>query len=303
MHLTHRPYDELSRDFDRIWHFLLDDYRYRQEHFIWLFSRFGDWKYGLWGENKFFPPFFRENAHLWFNDLHELLGLVICESGDSNFTIFTRQGYDFLYADILEWVTMHWQQRGRLKTEIHEFQPEVFGYLEQCGFTNRGPVAITRQYDLAKKVAEPIVLADGFKIVDGLTDTNYASKRRLQRNAFANQDTVRDIDLWAYAYSRECPCYFPQYDFSVITAEGVHVASCVGFVDFENRVAEIERICTLADYRRRGLAEAVVRACFHRLAADGIKIAYITAYGDEAARLYGKLGATREKRWSLYETG
>lgn len=98
MHFNHRAYDELSRDFERIWRFLLDDYSYRQDRFIWMMSRFGDWKYGLWGENKFFPPFFRENAHLWFSDVQELLGFAISESGDETFFIFTRQGYSLNWA-------------------------------------------------------------------------------------------------------------------------------------------------------------------------------------------------------------
>lgn len=302
MHLHHRPYDELSHDFARVWRFLLDDYTHRQDQFIWLFSRFGDWKYGLWGENKFFPPFFRENAHLWLNDLDELLGFAISESGDENFTIFTRPGCVWLYNEILDWVTGHWQGRGKpLKTEIHQFQTDEVRCLEEKGFTNRGMVAITRQYELAKKASEPILLPEGYRIVDGLTDQNDRSKRALQRGAFAGTDEVRDVDLWAYAYSRECPCYFPQYDLSVIDTGGTHVASCLGFVDFEHRVAEVERVCTHPQHRRKGLAEAIIRACFHRLAASGIQTAYITGYGDEALGLYGKLGAVKEKRWDLYE--
>jgi ribosomal protein S18 acetylase RimI-like enzyme len=148
-----------------------------------------------------------------------------------------------------------------------------------------------------------VVLPEGFCVVDGLTDTNHFSKRQLQRNAFVNTDEVRDIDLWAYAYSRECPCYFPQYDLSVINAEGKHVASCVGFADFEHKISEIERVCTHSQYRRKGLGEAVIRACFKKLAADGFEYAYITAYGEEAKGLYGKLGAAREKQWYLYEMG
>lgn len=304
MHVYHRAYDELSRDFETIWRFLLEDYTYRQDRFIWMMSRFGDWKYGLWGENKFFPPFFRDNAHLWFNDVRELLGFAISESGDETFFIFTRQGYSFLYADILEWVISHWQNRGRaLKTEIHEFQTEDVCCLERKGFVNRGLVATTCQYKLSDKAAEPITLPEGFQIVDCLTNTNYHSKRALQRNAFADTDTVRDIDLWAYAYSRECPCYLPQYDLSVINPDGMHVASCLGFADFDNRVVEIERVCTHSQYRHKGLAEAVIRACFHRLAADGFEYAYITSYGDEARRLYNKLGAARQRQWFLYEAG
>jgi ribosomal protein S18 acetylase RimI-like enzyme len=304
MHVTHRPYDEVSHDFANIWVFLRDDYAVRQNQFIWLVSRFGDWKYGLWTENKFFPSFFRENAHLWHDERQELLGVVISESGDELFTIFTRHGYDFLYPEMLAWVMGNWNGRGGpLKTEIHECQPDAMMHLEQAGFVNRRVVAITRQYCVGDKAAEPLVLPDGYRIVDRITNSDDYSKRQLQRLAFVNTDVVRDVDLMANAYSHECPAYLPQYDLSVIAEDGKHVASCVGFIDVDNRIAEIERVCTHPDFRRQGLAQAVIRACFKRLAAADFEYAYITGYGPEAMGLYGKLGHVDERRWFLYEAG
>lgn len=144
MRVTHRVYDELNCDFATIWNFVREDFAHRQSQFIWLFSRFGDWKYGLWSENKFFPPFFRENGHLWFDDRQELLGFVISESGDELFTIFTQHDYDFLYPDMLDWVMRHWNERGKpLRTEIHEFQRDAITHLERAGFVNRGEISIT----------------------------------------------------------------------------------------------------------------------------------------------------------------
>jgi ribosomal protein S18 acetylase RimI-like enzyme len=302
MHLSHRPYDELQHDFARIWRFLLDDYGHRQTELIWLVSRFGDWKYGLWAEKKFFPTFFRNNAHLWFDEREELLGFVISESGDELFMVFTRRGYGFLYPELLDWVMRHWGDRGKpLKTEIRESQSDAAGYLERAAFASRGQVAITRQFRVCDKAAEPFVLPEGLRIEDCLTNTDDFGKRRLRGLAFRNTNEVRDLDLMVMAYSHECPCYFPQYDLSVVAADGTHVSSCVGYVDFEHRIAEIEVVCTHPDFRRKGLAEAVIRACFKRLAAGGIEVAYITGYGDEAIGLYGKLGHIHEGRWLLYE--
>lgn len=302
MRIYHRPYDEQRGDFPRIWRYLLDDYTLREDAHVWLTSRFGDWKYGLWSENKYFPPFFRENCQLWLNDLDELLGFAISESGDSMFTIFTRPSFDGLYAEILSWVMAHWNDRGEaLCTEIHEFQPKAAGLLAQAGFVQRELAGITYQYCLAEKAAEPVLLEPGFRIVDCLEDRNYASKRRVQRSGFVGTDTVRPVDMLAYAYSRECPAYDPRYDLSVIDAQGQHVASCLGFVDIEHHVAEIERVCTHSDYRKRGFAKAVIRACFQRLAAGGYHTAYITGMSDGPIRLYNRLGAVREKKWFRYE--
>jgi len=76
--------------------------------------------------------------------------------------------------------------------------------------------------------------------VDCLTDTNYTSKRQLQRNALRIRHGAecRHVGLRLCA---RMPCYVPQYDLSVINSEGKHVASCVGYADFEHHIAEIEK--------------------------------------------------------------
>lgn len=53
-------------------------------------------------------------------------------------------------------------------------------------------------------------------------------------------------------------------------------------------------------YRRKGLAEAVIRECFKRLHNEGIQHAYITGYSTAAKNLYGKLGAVKSKNWFEY---
>lgn len=64
-------------------------------------------------------------------------------------------------------------------------------------------------------------------------------------------DEMTPLDLLAYEYSRESEAYDPHLDISVVAPSGQHVASCVGFVDRANNIAEIERICTHSDHRRR----------------------------------------------------
>ena len=87
---------------------------------------------------------------------------------------------------------------------------------------------------------------------------------------------------------------------SVVTDGGIHVSSCVGFPDYKNRMAEVEKVCTSRKYRRMGLAEAAIRECFRRLYARGIEYAYITGYGEGPKSLYEKLGGCWSKRWNSY---
>ncbi|MBN1285844.1 MAG: GNAT family N-acetyltransferase [Anaerolineae bacterium] len=302
MIVHNRPFNIAQNDFEKMWRFLQQDYAQKQDGFIWLFSRLGDWKYGLWNEKKLVPSFFRKHAQLWVDGFDRLLGFVLSEDGENIFFIFTLCGYEYLYADILDWTIRHWRPRyAMLKTEVHEGQSEALAQLERNGFCSAGMVAITREYDLPAKKHEAIRLKPDFQIVDMQENTDYRSKGLLYKNAFENQDQVSEFDLLRFEYSRENPAYDPQFDLSVVTSEGVHVASCVGFNDPAYRVAEVEKICTHRDYRRQGLAEAVTRECFHRLSKRGIERAYITGYSTEANGLYEKLGPCKYKKWFHYE--
>ncbi|MDY6878504.1 MAG: GNAT family N-acetyltransferase [Chloroflexota bacterium] len=297
-----RPFDVARNDFEKMWRFLQQDYAQKQDRFIWLVSRLGDWKYGLWNEKKYIPSFFPNHAQLWVDGFDQLLGFVLSEDGGNIVFIFTLHGYEYLYAEILDWTIRHWGSRyDTLKTEVHEYQVETLAEFESRDFRSLGVVATTREYDLSAKGKEAVRLSPGFRIADMGEHADYRNKALLYVNAFENRSQVSEFDLLRFEYSRENPAYDPCLDLSVVTLEGVHVASCVGFADPVYGVAEIEKICTHSEYRRRGLAEAVIKECFRRLRERGIERAYITGYGEGANRLYEKLGPCKHKQWFHYE--
>jgi ribosomal protein S18 acetylase RimI-like enzyme len=302
MKAYHRPFDIDGADFEKMWRFLQEDYGHKHERFVWHASRLGDWKYGLWREQKYVPSFFRKHAELWVDGFDRLLGFVLSEDGEEVFFLFAVQGYEYLYADMLDWTVQNWGTRfPRLVTEVHECQAELLAILESRGFRSRGVVATTRQYDLLEKETEPNPLPDGFQIVDMSVNGDFRNKSLLYRAGFGDEDYVTDFELLRFEYSRENPAYDPRFDLSVVTPEGLHVAGCVGFHDPVYGIAEIEKVCTHYQYRRRGLAEAVIRECFVRLKQAGMRQAYITGYSDSANALYQKLGPCWQKEWSHYE--
>jgi GNAT superfamily N-acetyltransferase len=296
-----RSFDDNQNDFDKMWHFLLIDNRDKKEDFTWQVCRLGDWKFGLWNDLKLIPSFFRKNAQLWF-DNNNLVGFVLSENGDNILFIFTLKEYEFLYSEILNWTVENWGSRFPiLILEIRESQKDQITFLEQKGFQSKGIIATTRSYDLSSKEPEIINLPDDFRIVNMLENKDYHSKDILAVNAFENQDQISGFDLMKFEYSRESPAYDPMFDFSVITQEDVHVASCVGLMDKFNKISEIEKVCTHQDYRRLGLSESVIKHCFQKLYSAGFNRAYLTAYGKGADQLYEKLGPVNRHHWLHYE--
>lgn len=301
MHVTHQPYDASRGDFAAMLRFVSDDAARRQDEFIWQPGRLVDWEFGLWSDRKRFPIFFPEHAELWWAGLGELAGFVLSENGEGDFVVFTGPGFGYLQDDMLDWVVEHWHGRRRALTiEVRESQPALRVALEARGFTTTGRVATTRRYDLARQAELPIHLPAGFTIVDMRTNGDWRGKRILQVNAFQDRSELTDADLWAYAYARTSPIYDAGLDLSVVDTSGRHAAACEGFVDEARGLAEVERICTHSDFRRRGLAEAVVRACFQRLWARGLTHAYITGLSSAANSLYEKLGPASQGHWVGY---
>jgi len=285
-----------------MWELVRLDYAREKDHFIWLFSRLGDWKYGIWNEKKYIASFFRNHAQLWVDGFDQLLGFVLSEDGENIFFIFTRPGYEYLYGEILDWTIEDWGSRYPiLKAEVHEFQGDALAQLEKRGFHSVGEVAKTRTYDLKAMPSAPVQLPAGLRIVNMVECADFRSKGLLFVNGFQDRSQVSELDLLKFEYSRESPAYDPNFDLSVVTEEGLHVATCVGFNDPAYGVAEVEKVCTHHAYRRRGLAEAVIRDCFRRLKQCGIERAYITGYSGEAIDLYEKLGPCNEKLWFHYE--
>ena len=64
-----QPFDDACHDFEKMWRFLQKDYAQKKDRFVWLFSRLGDWKYGLWNEKKYITGYSDEA-----NGLYEKLG-------------------------------------------------------------------------------------------------------------------------------------------------------------------------------------------------------------------------------------
>ena len=302
MKVITRAYDPDSDDFKKLCQFIIQDNHAKKEYFVFQLGRIVDWKYGLWKSDKYFPNFFRKNAQLWIDYFNELAGFAISENGDNMFTIFVKDSCAYLYEEILLWVIDHWSNRdGALCTELTEVQSAQMRILEKYKFVSTGVSEVTRMYNLTGMETFEPVLEDGYKIVDMASHYDPIGLAKLKTNAFHNENTVSELYLLANEYVRESPIYKPEFDLSIVNAQGEYVAGCEAFIDYDNQVAEIERVCTHSAYRRRGLAKAVIQACFHRLRTHGIPTAFITGMSEEAINLYGRLEYAKEIHRINYE--
>jgi GNAT superfamily N-acetyltransferase len=306
MRTTHRAYSEEAGDFRLLCRFVQDNAAHQRACGMWSIGRLVDWKYGLYDSKRAVAAFCERNAHLWFDGLGDLVGVVISESGDADVAALTTAGHRFLYEEMLTWAMANWGDRGpRMGTEITEHQGFEARVLERHGFGCEETFYV-RRFDLTQPLAPRRPLEPGFTIIDMATHPDYRAQRILRDNAFSgiadpDEDVLRD-HLEFYNHSHYGPVYHAPLDLCVMAEDGRLVAGCEGLLDARNLEADIERVCTHSEYRRRGFARAVIQECLYRLQEIGMRAAYIAGYSPAAIALYGSLGATEETRAYVYRT-
>jgi ribosomal protein S18 acetylase RimI-like enzyme len=102
-------------------------------------------------------------------------------------------------------------------------------------------------------------------------------------------------------HSHLSPIYHADTDLCVAAPDGTFIAGCEALIDVHNREADIERVCTHSQFRRRGFARAVILECLVRLQAMGMKKAHITGYSDAAIRLYGSFDRIGRTEHYIYK--
>lgn len=311
MKTSNRGYSDEDGDFTHLCNFIMDHPALMRARSTWSLGRIVDWKYNLFPNKREYASFCNENAQLWLDAFGELAGFVISENGGADFAIITLEGYQFLYEEMLHWVLRNWASRAgpgaaaAFSTEITERQAWEAHVLERSGFTCRSAF-FTRRFDLRGSLAPRVPLAEGFSIVDMAAHPDYRFQAMLRANAFqglSDEQAAQNPDLLAfYDYLHQDPIYYPHTDLCVMTPDGRLVSGCEALIDARNAEADIERICTHSDFRKRGFARAVIQECLYRLKEMGMHSAYITGYSPEAIGLYGSLGAVDETRSFVYES-
>jgi len=308
MKTTHRNYSEENGDFNRLANFFTSNRTNRRTHTTWCLGRLVDWKYALYPNKRVFASFCNENAHIWFDGFGELAGFVVSESGNAGFSIITLDGYRFLYEEMLNWVLETWKGRitkqSRFSTEITEYQDWEKKLLERYGF-HCEETFFTRRFDLTGELVLRYPLEAGFEIIDMKSHPDFRAQGILRANAFQNKDSLTEEEmedrLRYFNNNMHGPLYHPDTDLCVMAENGQFVSGCEALINAPGLEADIERVCTHSDFRKRGFARATIQECLYRLKDMGIHNAYITGYSEVAIALYGSIGAFDEVRAFGYE--
>lgn len=240
----------------------------------WESGRMNFWRYNVHADKDPDGPFFRENVHVWRAEDGAMVALFISEYGGDDFFIEVMPEYREVYPDIFRWIDEVWAtKRTKVEVDIYGddeekiWRLEAQGYQFKCHFENK------RTYDLDALDLD-YTLEDGFIVQAFSESLNYASRVALVQSAFDNPGYT-EANLRGLMSS---PDYIDAYNLVVVSPEGEHVAYCVGWHEHAvDHAGYVEPVGTHAAYRRRGFASAVIKECFRRMKANGIRTVEIAS--------------------------
>jgi mycothiol synthase len=144
------------------------------------------------------------------------------------------------------------------------------------------------------------VLPVGFHVRPLAGAHEVEERARLHQQAFESQA----VTVEGYQNVTHAPLYQPELDLVAVAPDGRLAAFCLCWLDEANKVGLFEPVGTHPDFRRMGLARAVMLEGLRRMQACGIETVVVASSADNAASraLYDALGFTDlESRELVYK--
>jgi len=203
-------------------------------------------------------------AFVWPAD-GELQGFALI---DGSFVVIERSEAGPTELEQVEWLEQHMRESGRETIEFHVPEGDSLRKeLEARGYSQTG-IELELLADISD---EPIVpaLPDGF---------SFASLNDVSDDAYIDGHKAAWSDTRPSSYRHElheavkrAPQFRPDLVTIALAPDGKVASCCIGWMDEQSQTLEIEPLGTHRDYRRLGLAHALVKEVQHRAWANGAK--------------------------------
>jgi len=227
----------------------------------------------------------QQNWHFWPQENGKTLALGLI-NGDEIVCLLhpdfrTHEHYLMVRQWGLQCLEDRARQQGKNQYEVWEEatddDPEAVSFLEREGYKRQEKYFHSYHRFLADPLPMP-VLPDGFTIRSVAGSAEAEMRAALQHDAFYpkasktyEEGTLRQLAVM------NMPHYDPQLDLMVMAPDGTPAAGCICWEDPVNRVALFEPVGTRPQFRRQGLATALMLGGFQRLRERGMQAALVLA--------------------------
>ena len=233
-----------------------------------------------WWRGTHADPAHIDSAPLWFVD--DVLAGFLWPNGN-NADLLIHPAHRELEPVMLAWA------EANLATADGDSPPAVTAWalaqdagritlLEGCGYTRTDDHLVFHTADLRRAIPAPD-LPPGFTIRAFAGESEIEARVAVHRSAFHPSRMTVEKHRRVMA----SPTYRQELDLMVIAPDGAPAAYCIVWVDAVNRIGVFEPVGTHQEYRRLGLARAVLRHGQQLLQALDAEVAHVYAAGGNAA--------------------
>ncbi len=185
---------------------------------------------------------------------------------DDSFSIIETRPGGRADVDLCLWIAEHQRQLGRPPARFHV----LYDGPSTADLMARGFAAAGGELELIIDVADepqPAPLPPGFRLTD-LTEVGDDAYIELHRAAWSDK-RPSTYDPARHAAVKAMPQFDPALVTIAVAPDGQPAACCILWHDAQSATAEIEPLGTHHNFRRLGLATAIVREAFRRAWQSG----------------------------------
>lgn len=288
MLITTRPYQH-PNDFARLSYFL-SLLRPDAPHTYVLHP--GDLTWQLFHMLAEYPP--ASLVQLWEDLSGTIIGFVLLFPRFGGFALQihpTHRG-SALEAEMMQWAEQHLSSNPRNSTLVNTNDTFRVKLLIERGYHAAGDWLYL---DQTLPPSRPVLrLPSGFVVRAVKDEQEVGLRATVLAAAFEAPPLIEQ-----YRQFMRAPGYNRDLDLVAVSPDGQFAAFAMCWVDPESRVGQFEPVGTAPEFRRKGLARAVLEEGLHRMRAHGSEHAIVIVEAEEqaACRLYEAVGF--EVRWAL----
>jgi mycothiol synthase len=220
------------------------------------------------------------DARFWEDEHGVLVGFATWQLWWAVLDYFIRPGVNAREVEdaIFDWAAHRFkeldQERGRALpywVEYRDDDVERKVIAERHGFTlDDDFFYVQMQRPLDTALSEPAV-PQGFSIRPLRGEQEVAAYAELHRTAFQSTSMTPE---WRRR-TLDMPQYTPELDIIAVGPDDALVGFCVGWLDKQRKLAQIEPLGVHPDYQHQGLGHALLREMLRRFRAHGSTVAFV----------------------------
>jgi mycothiol synthase len=296
-------------DYQRIRELLVRCYAINQRMHCWGLERLDWWRYNVQvNAEPDSDGTWESEVRLWETEAGELVGVAHPEGGfgpvekDRDVFLEINPQFRYLEDEMFAWAEGDHLSRKpsdgrewRLNTTVYDYDQRRAELVTRRGYSHVGLAGYKRRCALDGPIPAGELPA-GYRIRPVADDEMEAWSAVIGAafdNAFTSAKRCRS---WLQA-----PTNRPDLNLVAVAPDGAFTASAIAWLDEANAIGMFEPVGTHPDYRRRGLARAVLCEGLRRLKALGARLAYVgCGTGMAVTRLYESVGFTdydEEHHW------